>query len=109
MKEKNIYSKIYNYQGYQVDYPKVLEYIKNNFIEGIITGSLLNSKQDYITLDKDVLIKVTQNINEMKEANNYKFTITIEKVGPNTKKVSEIETLLLKEGFTKIKKNKALF
>ncbi|MEK6833508.1 MAG: hypothetical protein AABY32_05675 [Nanoarchaeota archaeon] len=109
MKEKKAYSRIYDYRGHQADCPKISKYIEDNFIEGPITGSLLNSKQDYIAVDEDVLIKVTQNINETKEGNNYKSTITIEKVGPNAKKVSGIETFLLSEGFSPIKKNKALF
>jgi hypothetical protein len=99
MKEKIIYSKIYDYKEYQVNYPKILKYIKDNFIEGPIIGSLLNFKQDYTTLNKDVLIKVTQDINETKDDNNYKSTITVEKVGPNAKKLSEIENILIKDGF----------
>jgi hypothetical protein len=101
MKEKRTYSKVYDYRGYQMGYPTILNYIKDNFIEGPITGNLLNSKQDYIALDKDVLIKITADIGGMKGKNKYKSTITVEKVGPNADKKSEIENILLKEGFKK--------
>ena len=99
MKEKKTYSKIYNHNGYQESYPKISKYIENNFIEGSITGSSFNSKQNYLTLDKDVLIKVTPDIGKMIDSENYRADITVEKVGLNGQKQSLIEKFLLNEGF----------
>lgn len=90
---------------YNKKYKKDDEYYK---LKGLIKDNLLLNEnytpserfeQKYIGIEDNVIIRLSMKFGAWGMNSSYNSNITVEKVGSNAKKVTEIESILLKEGF----------
>ena len=90
---------------YNKSYKKEEEYYK---LKGLIKDNLLidenythseRFEQRYIGIEDNVIIRLSMKFDTLGMNSSYTSDITVEKVGSNAKKTTEIETILLKEGF----------
>jgi len=96
MKETIIYNKKYKKED---KYYKLKGLIKDNLL--IDENYTLSERfeQKYIGIENNVIIRLSMKFDKGNINSSYNSGITVEKVGFNAKKVTEIETILLKEGF----------
>ena len=96
MKETKVYKQNYKREE---EYYNLVGNISNNFLMDEKFLSSKSHERKYLGIEKNVLIRISLEFSRKDEKSDYKSVITIEKVGSNTKKISKIETFLLKKGF----------
>jgi hypothetical protein len=94
MKKIKVYKRDYKKDD---EYYELKKYIQDNFIPDEKDSG--NYEQKYIGLEENVFVRLSLKFNKFDMDSVYKSEITIEKIGPNADKESEIETLLLNKGF----------
>ena len=104
MKEKSVYKREYKEKEIS-RYTKLIEYLKNNFSDNLIFTNPEISGKTYMGFeDKNLIIIHQANLSKMyTRVIKHQANISIEKVGEDVDKESEIEKLLVKEGFEKTK------
>jgi hypothetical protein len=96
MKETIVYSKKYNEED---NYYKLKELIKNNLLVNENYTPSERLEQKFIGIEDNVIVRLSMKFNTGIINSSHDSNITVEKVGSNAKKITEIETILLKEGF----------
>ncbi len=81
------------------DYYDLIGKIKKNSFRG------MPSEREFLTFDGDFLLKISMDMSKSYSSENRQARIMIEKVGPNPEINSEIENLLIEEGFKKESRN----
>lgn len=89
---------------YKKQYKKKEEEKYYTLIKGIKENSFdaSNEEKRYFTFDGKVLVKVSPDFSKSSYSKLSSARIVIEKIGPTANNESEIEKLLLNEGFEKI-------
>lgn len=100
MKEKRVYKREYKEKEIP-QYTKLTEYFKNNFSDNLVPSiSGIDGKTYMGFEDKNLIIIRQANLSKMYEKIiKHQACISIEKIGKDIEKESEIETILIKEGF----------
>lgn len=96
MKKTIVYNKKYKKEE---EYYKLKEFIKDNLLmdENYIRSERFEQK--YIGIEDNVMLRLSMKFDTCKINSFYNSDIVVEKVGLNTKKLTEIEKVLLKNGF----------
>jgi sporulation protein YlmC with PRC-barrel domain len=106
MKKKEVYEK--KYRGKQVNeyYNLICKIREESFNDSIIIDNRNIedgwSERGYISFDGDFLVRVSKNRLNQYNKNMSIARITVEKIGPDPEKESNIEKMLKEEGFKKI-------
>jgi len=96
MKTTIVYNKKYKKED---EYYKLKGLLKNNLLMDENYTSSERFEQKYIGIEDNVIVRLSMKFDTGTMNSFCNSNITVEKVGSNAKKVTEIESILLKKGF----------
>ena len=99
MNKKEVYKRSYSEKELN-KYNKLVEFIKKNYRENMKWLDSKMYKHNYLDFDGNFnTITFIQPLSKNYNNSHYTAEIIIEKMGPDLTKLSEIENMLIKEGF----------